>query len=130
MGARYQIIQAESSFYSQLLSAENDDVIKPSGGCNQVATSIRSLQASASSLYDSASSGLHTCHYQILKAGVPALQETSRAADIGPKSYRQRPQVPSSMPHASRHPVFGAACWGRCAAPRRAVVPSGGTRPL
>jgi hypothetical protein len=38
MEARNQIIQAESSFYSQLLSAENDDVIKPSVGCNQVAT--------------------------------------------------------------------------------------------
>ena len=30
----------------------------------------------------------HNPAYQILKAGVPAPQETSGAADIGPKSYR------------------------------------------
>jgi hypothetical protein len=79
-----------------------------------------------------ASEDMQSCHsgrYQILKAGVPAPQETSRAADIGPKSYRQRPQVPSSMPHASRHTVFGATCWGRCAAPRRAVLPVVGNCP-
>ena len=43
--ARYQIIQAGSSWYAQLLSAENDAVIKPHGGCNQVATRIQTPTA-------------------------------------------------------------------------------------
>src|SRR6516164_5219440 len=38
---------------------------------------------------------LHKPAYQNLKAGAPAPQETARSTDIGPKSYRQRLQVPS-----------------------------------
>src|SRR5260370_36066954 len=36
--ARYHLIQADRPCHSHLLSAENVDVIKPSVGCNQVAT--------------------------------------------------------------------------------------------
>jgi hypothetical protein len=42
-----QIIQAERSSHYHLVSAENDDVIKQSSGCNQVATSIAHHQFSA-----------------------------------------------------------------------------------